>query len=407
MNLSYDELSKGLDFQSLGQLGRGEKILSSIEYSRPLKEYATPEQIASFMRKREGSKHIYTKDLQVSGLAVQDSMEKYLSSDEYLGSSVLKEAYKTPKHFYYAKISGQKEALEKYRSNAQHFDLGTFLHMCCLEPSRFGRVVVEPKANLSSLIGVKSLISFWEAVIMSYPEALPKSIWCVKRTPQDDLDDCVDCCASENLDFNKITGLKAYYKLLKSSCSLDAVTEEHKNIIDIVHQNYLEYGGGIILELMKHSKREISLYFTDPKTGLKVKCRPDAMQFSENIGFNAIISVKSTKADTIAKFSSDSATFNYELSEGMYQEVASCVTGRDFNCTLTIMLQNSPPYAVSLLVWDGEDIEIGKKKYRKALNNVAESKKSKQYQGFEKNHMDNMGLIKMKQPSWNARDLRI
>ncbi len=394
---------EGLNFGSLSSLKKEEVLLSSIDYTRPLNEYATPECIANFIQSRDKSQHVYTRDLQVGGRAVQDAMENYLSQKDFYSSSNLKEALKTPLHLFYSKEAGWREELDKYKKQAAHFELGTFLHMCILEPTRFKRVVVEPKYSIASRDGINSLIQFWTDKIEIQGYCLVNG---KKASVEVGLDYAKNEVFKEGLSTDKQDGKKAYYRQLKKVSGLEAVTEEHKLIIDIVHRNYMTYGGGILPEIMKHSKREISLYQTDPETGLKVRVRPDAMQFAENIGCNAIISVKSTRAESLGHFYYQSAKLTYELSEGMYQDVATSVTGRDFNCTIMIMLQTCPPFGIAALVWSGEDIEIGKYKYRQALQTVKECEESGKYPGYDAfAEKGNLGLIEMKQPTWNAKDL--
>ncbi len=398
---------EALNTTQLPDLGQAvvsnEEIFKTIDISRPLTEYATADQIASFLVSREKTQHIYTPSLQVGGVAVADSMEKYLGASDYYPSSALKESLKTPFHLYYAKESGWKDELEKYQKRKAHFDLGTFLHMCMLEPTKFRRTVVEPKHNLASKDGVEALIAFWidKIQIMGQCEVEGEIV---------DIETgfkAVNMAVQEmGLSLDKQDGKKARYNMLKNISGLEAVSEEHSTIINIVRQNYERYGGGIIPKLLIHSKREISLYYTDPATGVKVRCRPDAMQFEENIGCNAIISVKSTMAESLSKFQYDAAKYQYEVTEAMYQEVASGVTGRDFNCTITIMLQTKAPFGVALMVWDAEDIEIGKYKYHQALQTVKECQETGLYPGYDAYaEGGNFGLISMKLPNWISKEL--
>lgn len=379
------------------------EIFKVVDYGRSLSEYATPEEIAIFLASREKSQHIYTKDLNIGGVAVKDAMEKYLGSSDHISGSQIKAALKTPLHYFFERESGWKQELEKYQSNKSHFDLGTFLHMCILEPSRFKRTTIEPKFSLASKDGVTNLIKFWIDKIELFGQC---------EVDGDIVDADTGIKAAKlaveelNLDPLKMEGLKAYYRILKKISGFEAVSEEHSLIISIVHNNYLRYGGGILPELLKHSKREISMYYTDPETGLKVRIRPDAIQFEENIGCNAIISVKSTRSESISKFLYDAAKYEYHLSEGMYQSVASGVTGRDFNATITIMLQTTAPYSVAVMVWNGEDIEIGKYRYRQGLQTVLDCNESGKYPGYDAfAEAGNMGLINMKLPDWITKEL--
>ncbi|TYO83594.1 PDDEXK-like uncharacterized protein DUF3799, partial [Elizabethkingia miricola] len=176
--------------------------------------------------------------------------------------------------------------------------------------------------------------------------------------------------------------------------------------IQILRKHYERYGGGLLPRLLKHSKREISFYHTDPETGIDVKVRPDALQFEENIGCNAIISIKSSACEDLRAFMANSAKLHYDLSEGMYQEVCSEVTGRDFNCTITIFLQTVAPFAIAVLVWKPEDIEMGKYKYRTALRDIQKCAELGVYPGYDSLAEENtFGLVQMSLPNWNNVEL--
>lgn len=377
-----------------------ELFVGAIDYTRPLSEYTTPDQIATFIVDNPKTHHIYTEDLNVNGIAIQDSFEKYLGH-ESLNSGTLKEALKTPMHLAFA-IDGDKEKLEKLQKEKPYFNLGTFLHQAILEPTKFGRVIVEPKYSLSTKEGVATGIEFWEGTIeekggINNDEEI---------TPQEALNLANERFVNTGLSLEKQDGKKAYLKELKSISGLEAVTEENFTKIQILKKHYESYGGGILKRLIKHSKREISLYYTDPETGLDVKVRPDALQFEENIGANAIISVKSSGIEDLRAFYYQAAKLHYDLSEGMYQEVASNVTGRDFNCTITVMLQTVAPFAVALLVWSPHDIEMGKHKYKTALRTVKECQETNQYPGYDAfSEQGAFGLIQMELPQWNNKDL--
>lgn len=392
-DLSY--LSEGLNFQSLSSLSEVGNVMKSIDYTRPLNEYATPDQIASFLSTRDNSVHVYSDSLRRNGFVIKEDMSKYLAAKDYINSGALKEAIKSPLHLFYQLNSGWKDQLEAYEKQKSYFVLGEFIHQAILEPRKFDRVVIEPGYKLNSKDGVKSLISYWEDKLSEVADEKDLSI-----------EDVKDSIVKAGFDLDKMDGLKQYYIALKTASGFSSISETDKLIIDIVHFNYKRYGDGLFLDLLKRSKRETSIYYEDPIYNLRQRIRPDAMQFEENIGANTIISVKSTRAESIGHFAYQSAKLNYELSEGMYCEVASAVTGRDFNCVITIMVQTIPPYGIAALVWNGEDIEIGKYKYRQALQTVSDCFESGKYPGYDAYaETGSRGLIAMKQPEWNAKEL--
>jgi len=390
------------DVAKLDNMQVGETIATPVndvieEYSRSLDSYGTIQQIVEHIHATgDKTQHIYTETLQYGGQAVQDRMSKYLEMRCY-SSSMLKAANTTPLHLFFQLEEAWKLEIEKLKTG-KHFILGTFLHECILEPTKFSRVVVEPDESRTSIDGIKALIDFWEETI------------------EETLDDEESGRVLEHADrftdwqltqqgTKKRDSLKEYLSLLIEQSGLSAVTQKDKTIIDIVKFNYFRYGGGVLPRIMKHSKREISLYGNDPVTDLPVKIRPDSMAFKENIGVNAIISVKSTHAKNIRKFFYDSAKLSYHTTEGFYQDVATWVTGRDFNTTITIMLQTTPPYGVAAFVWPGEAIEWGKYRYKQALQIALECHDRDLYPGFDAYaEAGNLGLIEMVLPNWAQRE---
>jgi hypothetical protein len=328
------------------------------------------------------------KVLSVNGRVSADKMERYLASPS-LSSSSLKEVIKNPAAFYFY-INDKGNFIEKPKP---HLELGTFFHSAFLEPKLFDRVVVEPEANKASLEGVSALVSFWEKLIWdSYK---------YKGVADKKINQAMVNCEGFGGDVKKINGQRIYLDCLKDISGFTAIQANHKLIIDLVKRHYYSYGGGIIPMLLKGAQVEHSFYGTDPVTGLKVKVRPDAFNTEENIGVNAIISFKTTAAADMGKFIYDSAKFKYELSEGMYQEVMSNVTGRNFNVTIMVVLQTVAPYLPAVFFWDAEDLVNGKYKYRYALDTIKDCQDKGLYPGFESlAESGHYGIIQMKQPGW-------
>lgn len=373
----------------------------TIDFTRPLAEYPKVQAISQYLKSGVKAQHIYTESLNVGGLVVQDAMEKYLDN-ESLSSSMLKAALKTPLHFEFAR-SEDKEELEKIKGTPAYFNLGTFLHQAILEPTKFERVIVEPDFALNTTEGVDNMISFWEKFITDQGFGF---IGDEQVTAIDVIHQAKSFITEVlQLKLDKIDGKRKYVAALKGYAGVEPVTEENMIKIQILKKHYEVYGNGVLKKLLLHSKREISMYYTDPVTGLPLKIRPDAIQFKENIGVDAIISVKSSGIEDLKAFYHQAAKLHYDLSEGMYQEVATKATGRDFNTTITVMLQTVAPFAIAILVWSAEDIEMGKHKFHFALNNAKEIIEKQSVKGYEVfSEEDDMGLIQMSLPGWNQQE---
>lgn len=272
--------------------------------------------------------------LAINGRVIADTMDQYLASP-FVSSSQLKAALNSPRHFLKA-----REPREDKRT--RHFELGTFIHEAILEPERFAKVVVEPKAARNTLEGLTALVRF-------YADLLSVDV------------DCIGLKAGE---------LKKLLEELESSAKgqgFEIVSAADAQIIEEVRQSIDEYAGGIIPRIMCHAQTETSMYYRDKEHGLCVRIRPDGMVLDENLGANIIVSVKTTSAQNLRSFMRDCVKHRYGLAEGMYLEVASHATGRKFSGTLMIMAQTVEPYNVAAIYWSLEDLNAGLADYYRAI----------------------------------------
>ena len=320
-------------------------------------------------------KRVHNYQLSLNGRVAQDKMSNYLSH-EGESSSALKEILKTPRHY----LIHKNEELPK--RSADHFELGTFVHSAFLEPAKFDKVIVEPKANKATIEGCKELVIFYWRTLNMYGEDLSQ------------------------LNHGALKYLVVELRSKAEELGCTFVKEDDAQIINCIRATYKMYGGGILPKIFKAIKSEVSMYGKDPSTGLKVKIRPDALMLEENFGVNGIISLKTTSATTEDAFVRDAAKYKYELSEGMYLDVASSVTGRRFSATLMVVLQTVVPYGIMVFYWDAEDLYVGKYKYHQALDILKQCKDTNQWLGFDcKAEAGNYGILEMKLPAYTKLEL--
>jgi len=375
--------TKNLKFenQDIENIDINSMVYSDIEYTtdgyKPdydVNDYPKLDEMLDFIRKNQDKEpvKITPNELGVNGICVKDSIEDYLATKR-ISAGNQKECLKSPLAF----LVDYEKRFE--RKNAPHFELGTFAHQAFLEPELFERVVVAPDFSLASKEGVIGMINFYQELAGEVKTSFGAE-W-------------------------KMQDLKDRLQELKSACKFQLIQPEHKIIIDTLKYHYNNYGGGIIPRLLKGAVTEISMYGADEYTGLETKIRPDAVNFAENIGVNAVISFKTTRAESIGKFTYDCARLKYEVAEGFYQNVATQVTGRKFNATIMIILQTVPPYQPAVLWWNSESIEVGKYKSTLALSIIKECFEKNCFPGFDaKAPAGNCGIYEFDLPDWSLKE---
>ncbi len=324
----------------------------------------------------ENPTRVHNYALSIHGQVRNDRMERYLAHDAE-SSSLLKEALKSPRHYL---VMRNMEVLPR---NTDHFELGTFAHQAILEPSKFEKVIVEPKASRGQIAGVCSLIEFY-CELLTIPQTTIFS----------------------TMKLGELKERLAELEAEAAARGYTAINAEYASIIRAMRVSFATYGGGILPKMMRFVKTETSMYGKDRSTGLNVKIRPDGLLLEENFGINAILSVKTTSATSVEAFMRDCAKFRYELAEGMYLKVASEITGRKFSATVMVMAQTVIPYQVAVLYWDAEDLEIGKYKYVQALDIVSQCRAADHWPGFDaKAESGAHGIIQCKLPGYIKAEL--
>lgn len=365
---------EGLDMESLTSMQEEEHI-SVLQFDHG--EYTPLELfLQNLALLPDKPSKVSIKALNVNGRVVCDKMDKYLAYPAE-SSSGLKEVLKTPRHYLVYKNQEIKPR------NTSHFELGTFTHSAFLEPTKFDKVRVEPKYNEATNEGLRMLIAFyWELLQMQ---------------PSEDLTELKQQALRERLQELRATSEELGYTI---------IDQEDNTIINIIRSTYKVYGEGILPKIFRYAKSEVSMYGTDPQTNLRTKIRPDAILLEENFGINAIVSFKTTCATSLEAFMRDCAKYRYELSEGMYLDVASNVTGRKFTATLMVMVQTCIPFQVALIYWNDEDLQVGKYKYYQAMDMVKQCRDANSYPGFDsKAAQGAYGIIEGKLPDYIKAEL--
>lgn len=339
--------------------------------------YSTFEQLLEGLRNLPAKpRRVSPKSLSVNGHVVHDPMENYLAAAGE-SSSLLKKAMQSPRHYYVEKTAQLPE------KGGDHFTFGTFCHSAVLEPDLFEKIKIQPDASLTTIEGCRNRLMY--------------------------LSNVLGLCADVDIAEWSIGRLRSQIKVLTQQAAAAGytfVSESDAKVIEFIRTEFETYGGGMLARMMRYVQTETSMYGTDEATGLKVKIRPDGMLLEENFGLNAILSVKTTSAASLRQFYADCAKYRYELAEGMYLQVASEITERPFTATLMLMIQSVAPYQTALLFWDADDLEIGKRKYRRALDVVKRCRDTNRWPGFEcEAKLDSFGIIRAKLPAYIANEL--
>ncbi len=310
------------------------------------------------------------RDLQLfseNGTIIKDDFASYLGNkDFYSTGSFAKLANGTPLDFQYDISDGIKAELEKYKDRTA-FDLGTFVHEAILEPEKWGTVVCEPKASRASHEGLDTLIDFWEQHV-----GIPKS---------------------PILATAKTDAKKEYINSLILGSGLRCIDDKNAVIVKAIHERWMQYAGGLWYNILASAHKEVSMYAND-FMGLPMRVRPDGILFEDQIGVNAIVSVKTTSKTTIDSYKRDMFSFGYDIKEAAYQRIVSHVTGKPFETTIMIVLSTAEPFNMGVFVLSNNDMKAGFERFATAVDHAKFCIAANDFPGWEiKAEAGDMGLI--------------
>ena len=149
---------------------------------------------------------------------------------------------------------------------------------------------------------------------------------------------------------------------------------ERDNCAEMIQNVYRK---GSKLNFFDEGYSELSFFWVDPETGIRLKCRPDWMMFDDDDVL--WMSDFKTAADHQREaFQRVILNLNYHLSAAMYIEGVFRVTGIKAGHFPFIVCANTPPFEVEVYDLDQPSLAEGHALFRKCLDDVANYEPDKQ-----------------------------
>ena len=129
-----------------------------------------------------------------------------------------------------------------------------------------------------------------------------------------------------------------------------------------------------VMNLLKGTKKEVPLFWNDRKTGIRCKCRIDAL------GKDYIVDLKTTT--DVMNFERDADKYGYALQTGHYLKGVQANTGKWLDWYF-IVVEKKPPYGVKIFKADPGFIDYGVFIRDELLEKVQECRKTDQWPSYQ------------------------
>lgn len=144
-------------------------------------------------------------------------------------------------------------------------------------------------------------------------------------------------------------------------------------------------------------KAEQSVYWTDKKTGVLCRCRPDWWANQK-----IIVDLKTCIDASPEGFAKSIYNWNYHVQDVMYREGCEAVTGETQSFVFLAVekdacVVNGESKGVAVYVLDDESKNVGLKQFRQSLNEYASCSETGKWQGYS-NQVNTISI-----PAWGIR----
>jgi len=283
------------------------------------------------------------------------SIDEYHSDkwNEYLSASAILIADKSLKEFKYY-IDGKLP--EKVGS---HFDFGNAFEMALLEPEQF---------KAGGKIAVFDSQKYIDEALKNKPDL-------------------------------KVPTMSKFYKESKELFYEDNVdkyiiekdgTESFETILQMIESFNSE---SVSSKLLKNIEKQVSIFWTDKETGLKLKTRPDASKFNKSV----LLDIKTTRDGSPHSFCNDVNKLKYWI-QALLQIWGCKEAGliNELEAYFWISCEKVIPYNVTIYEFSKKDIIKKEKQLKNLLLKIADAKKTGFYGGYSDESKNEFGILKAK-----------
>jgi len=152
----------------------------------------------------------------------------------------------------------------------------------------------------------------------------------------------------------------------------------------------------VINALIKNTDYQKSLFWTDKKTGLKIKTRPDVCKMTKSV----IIDIKTTKDASPEKFAKDAVNFGYPLQA--ITQINGCIETGLMNPEkyFWLAVEKTAPFNAQLYEFKKEDWQLMQDRYDYYLGLIKMAKEQNKYPGYTQRADNIHGILELELPMW-------
>lgn len=191
-------------------------------------------------------------------------------------------------------------------------------------------------------------------------------------------------------DFNlRSKANKEIYKATLDNGETPILFDDFTKIMEMVKSiNSVEYAKKAL-----NGEHEISYYWNDERTNVKLSCRPDSRRELVKDKEGIIVDLKTCSNADTDSFMKDAIRFGYDIQAAQYIEGCNLYYGYPHRFTF-IAVEKEPPYAINILEADNLFVQYGKDRFRECVSLVKHCTETNNWWGYngEDGQINALGL---------------
>jgi PDDEXK-like domain of unknown function (DUF3799) len=162
-------------------------------------------------------------------------------------------------------------------------------------------------------------------------------------------------------EFNKVTkeGKERWQKIKSELGKKETLSVHQYQILQAMTASLQKHK--LAMQLIEKAEIEQSLYWTDPDTGILCKCRPDILRC------NLVCDLKTAQDGSPRSFQYAAFDYGYHIQAAMIQEALKSLKKILIKDFLFLVIEKSPPYAISIYQLDQASLDNGYQEFKTLL----------------------------------------
>lgn len=145
----------------------------------------------------------------------------------------------------------------------------------------------------------------------------------------------------------------------------------------IFHMSESVSNSKIAYDLIKQGMHEKSAFWTDSKTDVQCKCRPDILTL------DMVCDIKTSSDASYQAFQRDIYNYGYHIQAAMISDGLLSACDANIDEFIFIVIEKEPPYAVAIYCLNKESIELGRKEYQEVLDQYKDCRSKNEWPGYK------------------------